>query len=58
MIDGIDVMGDAERIAATVKAYADAGVDQPIVFPLPFGEDPMGVVTATLEAAAAGVAPH
>ncbi|MCU1448792.1 MAG: putative F420-dependent oxidoreductase, Rv3093c family [Acidimicrobiales bacterium] len=52
MVDGIDVMGDGERVAATVRAYADAGVDQPVVFPLPFGEDPMGVVTATLEAAA------
>jgi probable F420-dependent oxidoreductase len=52
MVDGIDVMGDGERVAATVKAYADAGVDHPVVFPLPFGEDPMGVVTATLEAAA------
>ena len=52
MVDGIDVMGDAGLVAATVRAYADAGVDEPIVFPLPFGENPMGVVQATLEAAA------
>ena len=51
MVDGIDVMGDAALVAATVRAYADAGVDEPIVFPLPFGEDPIGVVQATLEAA-------
>jgi len=54
MVDGIDVMGDADVVAATVKAYADGGVDEPIVFPLPFGEDPMGVVDATLKAAATG----
>jgi len=54
MVDGIDVMGDASLVTATVKAYADAGVDEPIVFPLPFGEDPMGVVDATLKAAAMG----
>jgi probable F420-dependent oxidoreductase len=53
MVDGIDVMGDAEVVGAAVKAYADAGVDEPIVFPLPFGDDPMAVVDATLNAAAA-----
>ena len=52
MVDGIDVMGDADHVRATVKAYADGGVDVPIVFPLPWGEDRMGVVRATLEAAA------
>jgi probable F420-dependent oxidoreductase len=53
MVDGIDVMGDAEVVTATLKAYAAAGVDEPIVFPLPFGDDPMAVVDATLKAAAA-----
>jgi hypothetical protein len=46
-------MGDAEVVTATLKAYAAAGVDVPIVFPLPFGDDPMAVVDATLKAAAA-----
>ena len=55
MVDGIDVMGDAELVAATVKAYASGGVDEPIVFPLPFGEDPMAVVDATLQAAASAL---
>ena len=50
MIDGIDVMGDAEHIRATVQAYADGGVDVPVIFPLPWGEDRWGVVQATLEA--------
>ena len=53
MVDGIDVMGDAALVGATVKAYADAGVDEPIVFVLPYGEDPMAIVDATLKAAAA-----
>jgi len=56
MVDGIDVMGDAQKVAATVKAYADGGVDEPIVFPLPWGEDPMAVVDATLTAAGAAFA--
>jgi probable F420-dependent oxidoreductase len=53
MVDGIDVMGDADVVTSTVRAYADAGVDEPIVFPLPFGDDPTAVVDATLKAAAA-----
>lgn len=55
MVDGIDVMGDAEHVAATVRAYVDAGVDLPIVFPLPWGPDRLGVVQATLEAAITGI---
>lgn len=52
MVDGIDVMGDADHVAATVRAYADAGVDVPIVFPLPWGADRKAVIEATLRAAA------
>jgi len=55
MVDGIDVMGDAYHVAATVKAYVDGGVDLPIVFPLPWGPDRMQVVDETLVAAARGV---
>ena len=52
MIDGIDVMGDAEHVRATVAAYAREGVEVPIVFPLPWGPDRAAVVEATLRAAA------
>lgn len=52
MVDAIDVMGDAGRVHATVVDYAAAGVDVPVVMPLPWGRDRMGVVRATMEAAA------
>ncbi|SRR5712691_88307 len=52
MVDGIDVMGDAAHVRDTVRAYADNGVDVPIVFPLPWGPDRMAVIDATLRAAA------
>ena len=52
MVDGIDVMGDAGHVRDTVRAYADNGVDVPIVFPLPWGPDRMAVIDATLRAAA------
>jgi probable F420-dependent oxidoreductase len=51
MVDGIDVMGDAQHVRATVDAYRDGGVEVPIIFPLPWGADRMGIVQATLEAA-------
>ncbi len=51
-IDAIDVMGDADHVQATVRAYRDGGVEVPIVFPLPWGPDRLAVVQTTLEAAA------
>jgi hypothetical protein len=35
-----------------VQAYSDQGVDVPIVFALPWGEDRRATVTATLKALA------
>jgi probable F420-dependent oxidoreductase len=55
MVDGIDVIGDADHVAATVRAYVDNGVEVPIVFPLPWGEDRMATVDATLRAAVAAL---
>jgi probable F420-dependent oxidoreductase len=51
MVDGIDVVGDADHVAATVRAYAAGGVDVPVVFPLPWGPDRKGIISATLRAA-------
>jgi len=52
MVDGIDIMGDAEHVAASVQAYIDAGVEVPVIFPLPWAEDRMAGVVQTLQAAA------
>jgi probable F420-dependent oxidoreductase len=51
MVDAIDVMGDADHVRSTVRDYVENGVEVPVVMPLPWGEDRMGVVRATLEAA-------
>lgn len=51
MVDAIDVMGDAAHVRETVRAYAAAGVDHPVLMPLPWGPDRMAVVDATLRAA-------
>jgi probable F420-dependent oxidoreductase len=50
MIDAIDVMGDAAHVQATVQSYVDAGVQVPVLMPLPWGPDRMAVVEATLRA--------
>jgi probable F420-dependent oxidoreductase len=52
MVDGIDVMGDAATVRATVQSYVDAGVEVPVLMPLPWGADRMAVVDATMRAAA------
>jgi hypothetical protein len=37
-------------VQATVQAYVDAGVQVPVLMPLPWGPDRMAVVDATLRA--------
>jgi probable F420-dependent oxidoreductase len=51
MIDAIDIVGDATHIHRSVQAYVDAGVDVPVLMPLPWGPDRLGVIRETMEAA-------
>jgi alkanesulfonate monooxygenase SsuD/methylene tetrahydromethanopterin reductase-like flavin-dependent oxidoreductase (luciferase family) len=51
MVDAIDVMGDADKVHQTMRSYVEAGVDVPVLMPLPWGPDRMGVVDATMRAA-------
>jgi probable F420-dependent oxidoreductase len=52
MVDAIDIVGDAALVRAAVQAYIDAGVEVPVLMPLPWGPDRRAVVAATLEAVA------
>ena len=52
MVDAIDICGDAATVAAAVDAYRAAGVDHPVVMPLPWGPDRRQTVLDTLAAAA------
>jgi hypothetical protein len=49
-VDDIQIMGDESHVRAAVQAYADHGVDVPIVFALPWGEDRRATVSETLRA--------
>jgi probable F420-dependent oxidoreductase len=51
-VDDIQIMGDGAHVRAAVDAYGEAGVDVPIVFALPWGEDRRAVVSDTLRAVA------
>ena len=52
MIDAIDIIGDADHIAAAFQAYVTAGVEHPILMPMPWGPDRAAVIHATLDAVA------
>ena len=54
MVDAIDVMGDAADVHATMRSYADAGVDVPVLMPLPWGSDRRASAEATIRA---GISP-
>ena len=55
MCDAIDVIGDADLVRDTVRAYVDAGVDVPVIMALPWGGDRQQVLTDTMEAAASAL---
>ena len=52
MCDAIDILGDAELVVDAVRSYVSAGVDVPILMPLPWGADRRQGITDTMEAAA------
>ena len=52
MVDAIDICGDAATVTAAVAAYRDAGVDVPVIMPMPWGPDRRKVVDDTLRAGA------
>jgi alkanesulfonate monooxygenase SsuD/methylene tetrahydromethanopterin reductase-like flavin-dependent oxidoreductase (luciferase family) len=50
-VDGIDIMGDEKQVRAAVQAYVDAGVEAPVIMPMPWGPDRRAVTEATIVAA-------
>ena len=54
MVDAINICGDARHVAEAVAAYRDGGVDVPVIMPLPWGEDRVATIEATLDAVAPG----
>lgn len=55
MIQAIDFIGSAAEVTRFVRSYVDAGVEHPVLMPMPWGEDRMGVTQATMQAAVRAV---
>ena len=55
MIQAIDFIGSADEVTSFVKGYVDAGVEYPVLMPMPWGEDRWGVARETMAAAIAAV---
>lgn len=55
MVDGIDILGDEATVTAAMAAYIDAGVDHPVLMPMPWGPDRDAVVADTMAAAIAAL---
>jgi len=51
-VDAIQIMGDAGHVRAAVQEYVDKGVEVPLIFALPWGEDRRATVSETLRALA------
>ncbi|HVM10352.1 MAG TPA: LLM class flavin-dependent oxidoreductase [Acidimicrobiales bacterium] len=51
-IKGIDFVGDEDEVRSFFQSYVDAGVEEPVLFPLPWGPDRAQMLRRTLEAVA------
>ena len=52
MIQSINFVGNQDEVADFVRNYVDAGVEYPILMPMPWGTDRRLVTQLTMEAAA------
>lgn len=51
MIQAIDFIGSKMQVTEFVRSYIEAGVEHPILMPMPWGDNRMEVTTNTMEAA-------
>lgn len=57
MIQAIDFIGNEAEVGAFVRSYVEAGVEHPVLMPMPWGDDRMEVTKRTMTAAVNGLAP-
>ena len=51
LVDALCAWGDQSTVHTKLAAYAEAGLDQVVVYPVPFGDDPAESVLQTIRAA-------
>jgi hypothetical protein len=57
MIQAIDFVGAPKEVTAFVRGYVDAGIEHPVLMPMPWGADRAAVADATMAAAIKAVSP-
>ena len=55
MVQAIDFIGSENQVTEFVKGYIDAGVEHPVLMPMPWGDDRMAVTQSTMAAAIAAL---
>ena len=55
MIQAINFIGAEAEVTSFVRSYIDAGVEHPVLMPMPWGEDRLEVTRRTMSAAIAAV---
>jgi probable F420-dependent oxidoreductase len=55
MIQAIDFIGKPDEVTTFVRSYIDAGIEHPVLMPMPWGEDRFAVTRDTMTAAAAAL---
>jgi probable F420-dependent oxidoreductase len=58
MVQAIDFVGTEAEVGRFVESYVAAGVEQPILMPMPWREDRFAVTERTMRAARAGLGPE
>ncbi len=51
MVQAIDFIGSEDEVTDFVRSYVDAGVEHPVLMPMPWGDDRRAVTEATMRAA-------
>ncbi len=51
MVQAIDFIGGEDEVTDFVRSYVDAGVEHPVLMPMPWGDDRRAVTEATMRAA-------
>ena len=55
MVQAIDFIGSESDVSHFVKSYIDAGIEYPVLMPMPWGDDRRYVTDATMRAAIAAI---
>ena len=55
MIQAINFIGSPDEVSRFVSSYVDAGVEYPVLMPMPWGDDRMAVTEQTMQAAVDGL---